>query len=34
MASVGASLSRNVDRESTKSVVRYVRVSAHKPRPV
>ena len=34
MASVGASLSRNVDRESTKSVVRYVRVSAHKARPV
>ena len=34
MASVGASLSRNVDRESTKSVGRYVRVSAHKARPV
>ena len=34
MASVGASLSRNADRESTKSVVRYVRVSAHKARPV
>ena len=34
MVSLDGSLSRVENRESTRSVVRYARVSAHKARPV